>query len=407
MSDHDQVCQDALDLITIHGTPTAAAAASGIPRKTLADRYARALQKGMVAMSKPAAVHDREPVAATPKPEPKVVLAAERKAAKAVADKNDVSEKLKVSEEENQKLQAQLELLRGIEAGQGSRTIRIDEPITTGGQGIFCGVLSDLHVEESVTRDSIPGFDNEFNLEIAEARMKKVFQSYVFMLNNWRHIGTCDTAVLAILGDVLTNGIWEDAAETNHLGPTKAVLFAQELISAGIEYILSHGDLDHLVLPMCSGNHDRMVKKPRQNTMMEHSLSYLMYKTLQREWRAERRLDFRIAEGAHLYTDLYNTRVRWLHGDQIAYGSGVGGITIPIRKRLAAWNASNPNPADLSVMGHFHQLIDGGDFIVNGSLIGFNAFALSIGASAEPPQQACFWIDSERGKTMCGRLYVD
>jgi hypothetical protein len=37
---------------------------------------------------------------------------------------------------------------------------------------------------------------------------------------------------------------------------------------------------------------------------------------------------------------------------------------------------------------------------VNGSLVGYNAFALSIKAGFEPPKQAFFLIDKSVGKTV-------
>ena len=43
---------------------------------------------------------------------------------------------------------------------------------------------------------------------------------------------------------------------------------------------------------------------------------------------------------------------------------------------------------------HFHQLKNGGNFITNGSLIGYNAFAIQIKADYEPPRQKFFMYSS-------------
>jgi hypothetical protein len=45
--------------------------------------------------------------------------------------------------------------------------------------------------------------------------------------------------------------------------------------------------------------------------------------------------------------------------------------------------------------------------VTNGSLIGFNPFAVSIGAKYEPPQQAFFLVDSKRGKTASYPIWVE
>ena len=44
--------------------------------------------------------------------------------------------------------------------------------------------------------------------------------------------------------------------------------------------------------------------------------------------------------------------------------------------------------------------------IVNGSLIGWNAYAQSIRAQFEEPRQAWFLVDKARGKTLVSPLWV-
>jgi len=117
------------------------------------------------------------------------------------------------------------------------------------------------------------------------------------------------------------------------------------------------------------------------------------------------RVQFIITEGAHTYIDIFDFRVRLLHGHDMRYAGGVGGITIPVNKALAQWD--KVKRADLTCFGHFHQRLDGGNFLCNGSLIGYNAFALSIKASAERPQQQFALIDKERGKTIVAPILVD
>ena len=78
-------------------------------------------------------------------------------------------------------------------------------------------------------------------------------------------------------------------------------------------------------------------------------------------------------------------------------GGGVGGIYIPTNKAIGQWNKGRN--VDLDVFGHFHQARDGGNFICNGSIIGYNAFAVSIKADFEAPRQQLFLIDSKHGRT--------
>ena len=82
------------------------------------------------------------------------------------------------------------------------------------------------------------------------------------------------------------------------------------------------------------------------------------------------------------------------------------GALATVRKALAAWDKSIR--ADLTVFGHFHQRIDGGDFMCNGSLIGFNAYAQSIKASFEQPQQSFYLISARNGgeKSITAPIWV-
>ena len=60
-------------------------------------------------------------------------------------------------------------------------------------------------------------------------------------------------------------------------------------------------------------------------------------------------------------------------------------------------------------MGHFHQRTDGGDFMVNGSLIGYNEFAQAIGASPEEAQQQFFLVHARGGgqKSLVAPIWLD
>ena len=122
-----------------------------------------------------------------------------------------------------------------------------------------------------------------------------------------------------------------------------------------------------------------------------------MYLHLAAYFRQEPRVTFKIADGIHSYVQIYDQTVRFQHGHAIKYGGGVGGIYIPVNKSIAQWNRARH--ADLDIFGHFHQQVDGGNFLCNGSLIGYSAYALSIKASFEPPKQTLILIDKKRGKT--------
>lgn len=256
-------------------------------------------------------------------------------------------------------------------------------------------VASDWHSEELV--GSEVGGLNVYNPEIAEKRARTFFTAGLRLIDLLAQDVTIKTAVLALLGDFITNDIHGgENAEKNALQPTHALIKAQNLIISGMDFLLNHSKLS-LVVPCHSGNHARTTLKTRFGAENGHSLEYLMYLHLATHFRNEPRVQFIIPEGMHSYLDVYGKTIRFHHGHAVKYMGGVGGIYIPVNKAIAQWNKARV--ADLDVFGHFHQMRDGGNFICNGSLIGYNAYALSIKADYEPPKQALFLMDKKRGRT--------
>jgi hypothetical protein len=175
-----------------------------------------------------------------------------------------------------------------------------------------------------------------------------------------------------------------------------ALIEAESWIISGLQFLLDESDLT-ITLPCHSGNHARTTNETRYASESGHSLEYLMYRHLADRFRNEPRLNFVVPEGQHSYVQVYDTTIRFQHGHAIKYAGGVGGIFIPAFKAISQWNKARH--ADLDIFGHFHQSKDGGNFLSNGSAIGYNAFALNIKADFEKPQQRLTLIDKRRGRT--------
>ena len=256
-------------------------------------------------------------------------------------------------------------------------------------------VASDWHIEEKVGAEV--GDLNRYDLDIAKARASTFFAAGLRLIKLLQQDVKIHTAVLALLGDFITNQIHgAENAEKNALPPTDALVAAQNMLISGIQFLLDNSTLN-LVIPCASGNHARTTLKTRFGSENGHSLEYLMFLHLAAWFRNEKRVTFIIPEGMHSYLKIYDTTIRFHHGHAVKYGGGVGGIYIPVNKAIAQWNKGRH--ADLDVFGHFHQLRDGGNFICNGSMIGYNSFALSIKADYEMPKQVLFLIDQKRGRT--------
>lgn len=273
-------------------------------------------------------------------------------------------------------------------------TIKIDpKPMHSGAESTAIALLSDWHFEETVTSASVNGL-NKFNTTIAKERIVYLFQTIVKFIKLHQHETTIDNLVLALLGDFISGGIHDDLKEGNELQTIPAIMEVESLIASGILHILENTEVK-ITIPCSMGNHSRITEKQRVSTESGNSLELWMYCHLRDMFKSEPRVKFVINEGYHNLVDVYGYKIRFHHGHAIKYGGGIGGIFIPVYKAISQWNKT-PNKADFDCFGHFHQMKDGGTFISNGSLIGYNAFAVKIKADFEKPKQAFFLVDRKR-----------
>lgn len=261
---------------------------------------------------------------------------------------------------------------------------------------------SDWHVEEEVDPRSVNGL-NEFNLGIADERIQKFFRGGVRLTDIQRNGSDISSCLLWLGGDQMSGFIHEELAETNGLTPTQTVLWLQERILGGVRYLAEH--FDNVLVVTSYGNHGRTTKKPRHATGAYNSYEWMMFKMLEARTADDPRIQWQIGESYHNIVEVYGRTIRFHHGDGLKYQGGVGGLTIPVEKAIASWNKS-PIKADLDVFGHWHTQMQSPKFCANGSLIGYNAYAISIKAAFEPPQQTFFLFDRQRGRTITAPIIL-
>jgi len=265
-------------------------------------------------------------------------------------------------------------------------------------------LASDWHYWETVNPENVDGL-NEYNKEIAQRRAEKFFQSIVKLLSIYKEHSDIDTLVLAMLGDFISGNIHDELMESNQGLVIDEVMAVQTAIASGLEYLLKHTDVK-IIVPCHCGNHGRITDKTHISTEAGNSLEYLMYHNLAGYFRNESRIEFRISRGYLSYVDVAGYVIRFHHGHAVKYGGGIGGIFIPAFKAISQWDKAKR--ADLDCFGHFHQVKDGGKFISNGSLVGYNDFALRIKADYEKPKQVFFLVDHKRKeKTSTNPVFVE
>lgn len=263
---------------------------------------------------------------------------------------------------------------------------------------------SDFHIEERVDPDKVD-WKNKYNPDIARQRVIKLAEGIRWLIEMNRTAFTIEDVVIWLGGDLISNYIHLELMESNFMSPVQAILLAQEFCEYIINKTLQIPGIKRLIIPCNYGNHGRTEQKKKISTGAANSFEWLMYQSLKQRYENDSRVEFHIASGEQLYLQIYETTARFCHGDATKGGSNIGGITIPINKAVSRWDSFRY--ADVTFMGHFHQSIQLNHLMINGSLIGYNPFAMHIAARFEPPQQNFCLIDSERGVCQKTTIWVD
>jgi hypothetical protein len=255
-------------------------------------------------------------------------------------------------------------------------------------------LASDWHVEEEVRPEQVAG-RNRYNLDIAAQRMERFFEASLWAIKHQRDVYKIRDCIPWWGGDFITNFLHEENPQSNLLSPTDAILFAQTNMIAGIDHWLEDAEIEKFLFFCNDGNHGRLTKKMHSATRTQNSLEVLLYAQLAYHYRNEPRVRFVLPTSQFTFLDdVYGRTIRGLHGDVFQYSGGVGGITVPLMRSLARWESVKH--ADLTVMGHWHQRICLPNVLVNGSLIGYNAYAMGGGFAFEAPVQSMRMLDASR-----------
>lgn len=391
MNDMEKL-QEAVEAVAKHGTIADAARHLGIPRKTLSDRYNRAQVKGIVS--------------GMPKLDNEHSAILDAKFKKLTTEKRAIQTKynhLLTLFENNEKALETIGRLHDKIPSAKPMSIKVSK---RGGVSESTAVIlcSDLHYEETVDPNAIDGL-NEYSPAIAEKRFGNFIANSMKLVDMARSTAKVDKLVLWLGGDFLTGYIHEELMETNAMSPVEASIKIYELLVGGIDFILEHGDFKQIVVPCNVGNHSRTTKEYRVSTAVQNNYEHLIFSFLETHYKDDDRITFNLTMGYFNYLDVYGYQLRFHHGNNVRYGGGIGGLTIPLNKAIAMWNQAKP--AYLDIMGHWHQRMSSNNFVVNGSIIGYNAYALSIKASFERPQQTFFLMHQRWGKTVEAPIFVD
>lgn len=272
--------------------------------------------------------------------------------------------------------------------------------------GVPMFFLSDVHHGEVVRAEEIGGI-NHYSVAASHERIRTYIQIGCELLRDYLSAPKYDGCVLMLGGDMVSGDIHEELAQTNEIESIPAVL---DLAGTLVWAIRSLADqFGRVHVPCVTGNHGRMSRKPRSKRRNHTNFDWLLYQVLALQLKDDARVTFQIADGADCLFNVYQTRYLLTHGDQYRGGDGFAGAVVPIARgdrKKRAKHSRLDRGFDVQCMGHWHQYVHTEDFVVNGSVKGYDEYAYQGNFDPQPPIQALWITHSERGMTFRMPVYL-
>lgn len=382
---HDQCVETMRALAAAGGNETKAAAALGILRPTFQARVRSAKARGIDHLGNSKSV---------------------------IASRDVELESLRKQLRDAQADRSMMEWARSVVHGADQRAQQCQPAAWTAepqrapsAAGIPTLLLSDLHWGEVVRPDEIGGV-NAYSLEIARQRLQRVTEKTCDLL---RHhvVGDYPGIVICLGGDMISGSIHDELEQTNDGTVMQQMLDLFEHLQRAVIMLADEFGKVHIL--GVTGNHGRSNKRWQAKKRGHLSYEWLLYQFLMRALKDDDRVTWQVPDGPDADFALFSTRYRLTHGDAFRGGDGVIGPLGPItrgalkRSRMAE---SMNSPFEFLLLGHWHTLLWGANYVVNGSLKGFDEYAMSLSASPEPPAQALWLTTEKHGRTIQMPVYA-
>lgn len=263
-------------------------------------------------------------------------------------------------------------------------------------EGIAIAQFSDWHVGKKIEKKTTNGL-NEYNPDIAKKRSQTVAKNLLKLIKKERQDIKIDNLIINLGGDAIQNFLHEGDAQQNYFSPLEEVVYAKQLHGDALKTIAEQGDFKKIVLLCKRGNHPRLTKKMQSDVDYKMNLEAMLFYMLKQEFN-DSTFEWHIPESDVSYYDAGGFMIRDFHGHQIGFQGGVGGLTIPLAKKLMYWDKTKK--AHWNLMSHFHTYsMPTKNCSLNGSLCGYDAYAQTLGFEYEPALQAFQLLDKKRGFT--------
>lgn len=268
---------------------------------------------------------------------------------------------------------------------------------------------SDRQFGEVVVPSEV-NFFNEYNVEIAIARHKRLIQTTLDLCFHHEADPNYDGIYYLRGGDEISGAIHQELAETDEVSQIPAIQMLMDVDAEAIATLRKHFGKVYVV--SVPGNHGRTTFKPRAKHYADLNYESHLAWMLQREFRRDKNIRFLSPASGDAFFQVYDRNYLLTHGDRIGSRGGQGFIgpqaTIlrGMRKTRAQYAAQGKH-IDTILTGHFHTSCDLGIGFGNGAAIGYNEYAHMLRCDPEPPQQYLLMAHPRRGITHNWKIQLD
>lgn len=322
------------------------------------------------------------------------------------AEIKSLKKQLERTVQEYQKLSDAYDIALNLKTSNVNRSIpKIDINKKSGNEATAIVQISDGHFGKVIVPSTVNGL-NEYNPDIAKKRMQHCAENTMKLIKKEREDVKIDNLVLILGGDFLENSQLHNHSEmTTSMSPMEETLFSREILHKYIKTVCEYGNFKKIAIACTRGNHSRITH--RMVASVDYRMNYetILYSILKDDFSKEA-IEWTIPDSEVAEVEVYGKMLRVVHGHQIKFQGGVGGLTVPLNKYVMRMDQINK--AFYNFVHHYHNLsYPTVRTTVNGSIVGYDPYAMSIGCSYEPPMQSFQLLDSKWGMTIKAPIFCD
>jgi len=328
-----------------------------------------------------------------------------------IVKKNDYVTENKILREAVIKQQAKLEQLESIlDIKESITDVELYEikPLDeeTEEDTTAVALLSNLHYEMTVLKESVMGL-NEYNPAIAKQRIETFFVKLVDAINHNKEHLKVRRLILGFLGDFINGWLRSEAEQTNSMAPQEAIYDLKSILLSGLKYVDMHLDVEEIWIVGIIGNHARTTDKMQHGNATQTNYEYFLYRDLEKmcELLGLSKIRFYIPKSSMAVIPIYDKKYLFAHGNQFKYSGGIGGIY----PSMLRWylRVAKLFKIEKAFIAHWHTAIAIKEVIINGSVVGYDSYAMSFGFDYEEPQQQLVFLNKKHGVILHVPIYLN